>query len=150
MSYVAGLVSALAVAWLAARFARSIWAGGLAAAMLIGLGFSESVPWFALYRVDMLALALSLGTIVTLVLGTRTGHILVAAVLAAAAILTKQTYFAAALAGIIWLWSIQRWRAAVFGFTAIGLALLVCAVEQVTTGQFYANTIFANAANPST
>jgi hypothetical protein len=93
VSYAAGLASAVAVAWLAARFARSAWAGGLAAVMFIGLGFSETVPWFALYRVDMLALAFSLGAIVTLVLGTRTGHILVAGAGAAPAPRTQQNKF---------------------------------------------------------
>ena len=149
VSYLAGLASALAVAWLAARYARSLWAGVLAAVIFIGLGFSGPVPWFALYRVDVLADLLAIGAIVVLTQGTRTTHILVAALLAAGAILSKQTYFASALAGGVWLWSIgERRSSGLFAAVALGVALAVCVAEEAATGAFYANTIFANAANP--
>jgi hypothetical protein len=149
VSYLAGLATALAVAWLAARYARSVWAGALAAVTFVGLGFGGAVPWFGLYRVDMLAEVLAIGAVVVLTRGTRTSHVLLAALLAAGAILSKQTYFASALAGGIWLWSIgERRKAALFAALAFGVALAVCVAEEVATGAFYANAVFANAANP--
>src|SRR5919199_3839288 len=147
VSYAAGLATGLGVAWLAARSTRSVWAGLFAALLFLGLGFPGTVPWFALYRVDMLAEALSLGAIVVLAHGTTARHALVAGVLAGLAILTKQSYLAAALAGAVWLGSLRPRCALLFGATSLGLAGLVGGAEERATGAFLANVVVANA-NP--
>lgn len=144
LSYAAGLATTAAVAWLAARYARSFWSGAFAAAIFVGLGFPGVVPWFALYRVDMVAEVLSLGAIVVLARGSSLNHVLVAGVLAGLAVLTKQTYLAAAIAGTLWLWGIQPRRALAFGATTLLIAGGVCVAEELATGAFVANAIAAN------
>jgi hypothetical protein len=147
LSYAAGLATSAAVAWLAARQTRSAWAGAFAAVLFVGLGFPGTVPWFALYRVDMLAEALSLGAIVVLAFGTSARFVFMAGVLAGLAVLTKQSFIAAALAGAIWLWSFSPRRAVLFGGIAGLLTLIVCLGEELTSHAFTANAVLANA-NP--
>jgi len=147
LSYAAGLMASVAVAWLTARHARSVWAGAFAAIAFVALGFAGTVPWFALYRVDVLAEALSLGAIVVLVRGTTRTHVVVAGLLAGLAILTKQSYAAALLAGTLWLLGVRLQRALLFGGVAGLLTLAVGGASEVATGAFVANTIGANA-NP--
>jgi len=147
ISLVAGVATSLCIAWLVMRHARSIWAGIFAALLFGGLGFSGTVPWFALYRVDVLAVALSLGAIVVLDRGTSTGHLVLAGVLAGLAVLTKQSYVAATLAGTVWLWSLGPRRAVLFGGIAAVLAAAISLAEELATGAFVANAVVANA-NP--
>src|SRR5207253_1327681 len=97
---------------LGATMARRVWVGGLAALMMLALGFPGPVSWLALYRVDTLGVAFALASVAALRRSTRPAVVVVAACLAALAILTKQTLFAAAVAGTLWMWSCS-WRQAV-------------------------------------
>jgi hypothetical protein len=68
-------------------------------------------------------------------------------VLAALALLTKQTYAAALLAGTVWLWTVDRKKAALYAAIGITLPLGVVMVEQFASHAFLTNTVGANA-NP--
>ena len=148
LSFAAGVAAALGIAWLTARQARSMWAGGFAALLFLGLGFPGTVPWFALYRVDMLGVALSVLAVVVLAHGVTVKHALAAGLLCSLAILTKQTFIAAALTGGVWLWSIGQRRSTVLFLVAVVLPVLtVCFVMERSTGAFVANAVVGNA-NP--
>jgi hypothetical protein len=67
-----------------------------------------------------------------------------AAVLAALAVLTKQTLLAPALAGGFWLWSRDRRAALRFAGLYLGLVLGTCATLELTTGAFFSNAADAN------
>ena len=60
------------------------------------------------------------------------------------AVLSKQTFFAAAVAGTLWLWTMDRRSAASFALI-VALTVGIPAVYfEVTTGAFLSNTIVAN------
>jgi hypothetical protein len=141
LSYLACLATALLIGSLTARFARSVWPGLLAALMYVGLAFPGRVPWFALYRVDLLAEALAFGAIFVLTRGSTNRYIVASSVLAGLAILTKQSYLAAALAGSVWLAISRRRVAFLFATISIGLPLVICAGLQLGTSAFVANAI---------
>jgi hypothetical protein len=147
LSFAAGLAAASLVARITALRARDRWAGAFAALLFLALGLPWLYLWSALYRVDLLGVALSLGAVATLVGGTTPRRLVLAGLLAALAILTKQTFIAAGLAGTIWLWRGDRKKAAVFASTCLTIVLGTCLVMEMTTGAFIANSIFANA-NP--
>jgi len=149
LSLVAGIVSAILLGYIAAVQTRTRWAGVFAASMFLALAFPGSyASWLALYRVDLLGVALSVGTIVVLSQGTTRLHLTVAALLAGLAVLTKQTFFAAILAGTLWLTTVRLRKASLFACVALLTILLVAALLQwSTSGAFFANTVLANA-NP--
>jgi hypothetical protein len=127
------------------RTAGNLVAGWTAAVMFLGLAFVPGLPWFGLYRVDTLGVALSLATVALLAEGTSSGkRVVVAGLLAGLAILTKQTFVAALLAGTFWLLWMDRRRAGLFVGTALLLIALTIAVLEVTTGAFLANAVGAN------
>lgn len=112
------------------------------------LAFPPVYFWSSLYRVDALALALSLGGLYVCVRGPDsrwTGP--VAAILLTAAIYTRQSYgLAAPLAACLWLLGTGRWRRALVlaGLvTALG-GVLFAGLELVTAGGFSLNIVTAN------
>jgi hypothetical protein len=115
--------------------------------MYVGLGFRGFVPWFALYRVDAVAEALSICAIVVLTSGTTFRRVLIAALLAGVALLTKQSFAAATVAGTVYLWTLSPRRSLIYGTVALVPVALVCLAEERATGAFVANA-FAVANNP--
>jgi len=115
---------------------------------LVLLGFPPVAYWSSLYRVDAVALALSLGGI-WMVVRRPAGRLTVpaAALLLVAAIYTRQSYgVAAPLAACVWLGQATSWRqalglAALTGGLGTGLFL---ALELATGGGFSFNIVSAN------
>jgi hypothetical protein len=147
LSFVAGFASAIVLAYLATSRSGDRWAGAFAALLFLALGLPWLYLWSALYRVDLLGVALSLGAVATLFGGTTRRRVLLGGLLAGLAILTKQTFIAAALAGTVWLWQRDHKQAVVFVSASLLIVSGVCVVMEMTTGAFFANTVFANA-NP--
>ena len=146
LSFVAGIAAALFVGLLAGRRVRSLWAGVVAALLFLTLGFPGRIPFYALYKEDVLGVAFALGAIAALAGGDGTRRVVLAAALAALAILTKQTLIAAALAGTIWLFLRDRRKAFLFASVAASIVLATAAGFQVgTRGAFLANAFSANA-----
>jgi hypothetical protein len=145
LSFVAGLIAVACVGRLVWQRTRASQPTALASLLVLGLGMVGPVPWFGSYKEDVLGVALALGTIV--VLDWRTSRVTVAgaALLAALAILTKQTLFAAAVAGTIWLWASRGPRlAAAFAAGVTVIVLSVCIAFELTTHAFLANVVLAN------
>src|SRR5207237_971763 len=119
-----------------------------AACLFLALGFGTlpgEYPWLALYRVDMLGVALALAAVVVLDGGVGPRRVALAAMLSGLALLTKQTLFSAALAGALWLWwRGERRLALMFGALVLTLAGGVCAALELTTGAFVENTVLSN------
>ncbi len=121
------------------------------AALLSGL-FLLTIPyvsyWAPLYRVDALALALSLGGLYVVVRWPdRRWGVYGAALLLIAAVFTRQSYgLAAPLAAFAWLLARRpRWRAFVLAGAVVGTGLgLFVLLNQVTGGGFWFNIITAN------
>ncbi len=143
LSLTAGIAAAALVGYLASRRARSRWAGAFAALLFLVLGFAGGKPWFSLYKEDMLGVALALGAIATLSGGRSTRRLVIAGVLAGLAILTKQTFVAAAVAGTVWLLRDDRKHAAVFAGACLTIVLMTGVALEVATGEFLANAFFA-------
>lgn len=168
VSVAASLVAASLAGWIAWRRTGDRLAGPFAALLFLGLGVPgvypvvhlpepypswleityPNVPWLSLYKEDVLAIALSAGS-VALLLGGRGRRWLVAAGLVAGlAFLTKQTTIAPIVAGSLWLWGRDRRQAVLFAL-AVGLPIVVisAALELTSGGAYLANTAGANA-NP--
>lgn len=117
--------------------------GGLAL-----LAFPPMCYWASLYRVDALALALSLGGIWVAVRwpGARLG-VPAAALLLVAAIFTRQSYgIAAPLAAAVWIGRTVSWRRALtlVGLTGVLGAVLFAGLQVATRGGFALNIVTAN------
>ena len=135
LSILAGLAATALLAYLAIKRARSWWVGGLAAVLFLGLGFPGGpAPFMALVRADMLGVAIAVAVIATLAHGTSRLHLVIAAVLAAAAIMTKQSLFGAAVAGTLWLATFNVRKAGLFAVLTTAAVLLPAAVLQWTSG----------------
>lgn len=148
LSIVAGLASAGLVAYLAMARSDSWRVGGFAALLFLALGFPGApAPWLALYRVDVLGVALSLGAIAALAHGTTRRHLVAAGALAGLALLTKQSLFAAAIAGTLWLATLGVRKAALFALATLVTALLPSAALQWSSGGAYLDNIVL--ANPT-
>jgi hypothetical protein len=141
LSILAGLVAAALLGWLTAVYARSRWAGGLAIVMYLGLAFPGGpAPFLALERVDMVGIGLSVASVALLAHGTDRTHVIVAGILAGLALLTKQSLFAAAVAGTIWLATLDRRRAGVFALATTVTALVpALALQWSSAGAFWHN-----------
>jgi hypothetical protein len=145
LSFVAGLLAVAVVGCLTWRRTRSRHATLLACLLFLGLGLPGPIPWFGSYKEDVLGVALALGTVAVLDGGTSRRHIWLAAVLAALAMLTKQTLFGPALGGVIWLAATRRRQHAVlFGAIVAVSVVSVCLGLQLSTGAFWENTVLAN------
>jgi hypothetical protein len=146
LSLAAGLVAAGCVAALAARRVQDVRAGLFAALLFLGLGFAGApAPWFALYKEDLVGLALSLGSVVLLAGGRTAARVAGSAVLAGLAVLTKQPFAAMAAALALWLWLADRRRAVLFALTAVAVVAPVVLGYEAGTGAFFANVVFAHA-----
>jgi hypothetical protein len=89
----------------------------------------------------MLGVAFSVAAIATLLLShTSPRHLLIAGALAALAVLTKQSLFAAGLAGLLWLATMSRGSAGMFGsVTAIGVLVPAALLQWSSGGAFWQN-----------
>jgi hypothetical protein len=76
--------------------------------------------------------------------GVSRGGVILAAILAALAVLTKQTLVAAGLAGFVWLLIRDRGMAALFAGILTGLVLITSAAMELSTHAFLENVVFAN------
>lgn len=141
LSIVAGLVATDLIGSVAAARARTWFAGGFAMLLYLGLGFPGGpTPFLALERVDMLGTGLSVAAFAVLARRTDRAHLLLPGVLAGLALLTKQSLFAMALAGTIWLATLDRRRAVIFALTAVVTALVpALALEWSSAGAFWHN-----------
>jgi hypothetical protein len=144
VSLCAGLVTAGLVAWVAARRSGDRRVGAIAGLLFLTLGLPYQYLWSALYRVDLLGVALSLGAVALLLTGTDRRRVVAAGVLAAAAVLTKQTFLAAALACALWLWRHDRRAALLFIGTSAPIVLVAVVALEAATGAFLANVVFMN------
>jgi hypothetical protein len=140
----AAVASAGLVAYLAFKRTKEGSSAAFAALLFFGLGFAGDTPWFALYRVDVLGVALSLGALTALTGGATYRRILIAGILAAAAVLTKQTLIAATIAGFGCLWFQDRRKAGVFVVLVAGMCGLTALALEATQGAFLANVLYAN------
>ena len=144
-SLVATLVSSACVGMIAGRRAKSWLISCLAVVFFIALGFIGTVPWAAIYRVDMLGVAFSVSTVFVLDGRLSARRVILAGVLAAAAVLTKQTLIAPTLAGLVWLATLRAWRlAALFAGAAIGGTVLVWGIAQLMMPAFTEDVIGTN------
>ena len=125
--------------------------GDRTAALIGGLALLAFPPvsyWASLYRVDALALALSLGGLWVAVRWPRAWAAVPAAtLLLVAAIFTRQSYgIAAPLAAAIWIGRSASWRRALalVGLTGGLGAVLFAGLELLTRGGFSLNIVTAN------
>ncbi len=143
ISVVATLVTVLMLVRLAGR-ERSILIGSLAGLLYVALGFPTPFPWFALAKEDCLAVAFAVGSMAVLSAGTGTRRVVAAAVLAALAVLTKQTFVAATLAGALALAIYDTRKSLIFSCVALGIAVTVAIGFELSTHAFVLNTIGAS------
>ena len=144
VSLVATSISTGLVWRLAAGRSGSRRAGWLAALLFLALGFPAQAPWTAVFRVDPLGVALSLGCLSLLAGGQSWRRVALAALLASLALLTKQTLFAAGLAGAVWLWGRRPALALAFGGLWLGLTAGASLGLELATGAYVANVVGAN------
>jgi len=145
VSIVATVVTAGLLGALAARQGRGFPAGALAALLFVALGFPTPFPWLAIGKEDVLGVGFGIASVLMLAGGTSAKRVAGAAVLAALAILTKQTLIAAFVAGTLVLWFHDRPRAIQFVLMGGGLVAGTGLVLELTTHAFLANTVLANA-----
>jgi hypothetical protein len=171
LTFLAGLAVAWAIAFVVGRQTRDRWAGVFAALLFLALGLpwvdrpadplsegnlfrlaassflGELIPSFpdlAVYKEDLLGVALSLATIAVLISGTTPRRLVVAGLFAGLAFLTKQVFIAAGLAGAIWLWRRNAENAMVFAGAGFILVFGTCLTLELTSRAFLANTVLAN------
>jgi hypothetical protein len=119
VSAVAMLLAAGTLFWVPAT--RAGWPLAAAAAVFF-LGVPAVTSYIAYARQDSMALALSLTAMLVLSRRTSRAAIVTSAALAALAVLTKQSYVSAAIAGAFYLWQVRRDKGLTFvvAFVAIG------------------------------
>ncbi len=114
---------------------------------LMLMAFPYVVSWSPLLRIDMLALALSLGGLCLLVWKPLTPRRLVGvALLLTAAIFTRQSYgLAAPFAAFVWL-VVRDWRQAIRLTLLVGMLglILFLLLNTLTQGGFFFNVVTAN------
>jgi hypothetical protein len=146
LSALSALASGVFLALIIYRLRRDALAALIAAGLF--LAFPFVVHWSGLLRIDLLALALSLGGLYALVRAPEGwAGLLTGAVLLAAAAYTRQSYaLAAPFAAFIWLWGGCGPRRA-FTLAALvgGLGGAVfLALNAATRGGFFFNIVTAN------
>jgi hypothetical protein len=147
LSLAAGVVTALLVGVTAGRRNGGAWVGACAAVLFLGLAFPGPVPWLGLYRVDLVGVMLSVAAVALLTRSTSPLAFVAAGVLAGLAVLCKQTFVAAFLAGTLWAW--RDWPTMTKMAAFAGSALLTVGIpgvlfEVTTGGAFLQNTVVAN------
>ena len=127
-------------------FTRSRLAALIGALTLLTMPYVA--VWAPLYRIDSLALGLSLAGLFFIVRWPQARwSLLITALLLTAAVYTRQSYgLAAPLAAFVWLLSQRpRYRAFVFGAVMAGLGLsLLVLLNFLTNGGFFFNIVTAN------
>lgn len=148
LSLIAGLVAAALLGYVTASYARSCWAGLFAGLLFLGLGFPGGpAPFLALERVDVLGTAFSVAAVAVLFGSTDRRHVVAAGILAGLALLTKQSLFAAALAGTLWLATLNVRKAALLAVVvALAVGLPGGWLQWSSGGTFWDNI---GPANPS-
>lgn len=145
VSWLSMIAAALFVGLIVHALTRDRLAGLFGGLMLLSIPYV--VHWSELYRIDSLALALSLAGLFVLVRtsGQRWG-VLLAAVLLLAAIFTRQSYgLAAPLAACVWLLWVQPKRALLLaGLMAVVGGVLFGLINVLTGGGFWLNIVVAN------
>lgn len=145
ISALSAWIAALCVYSIVQKATRDRLAGFVAGVTLLAFPFVTF--WSVLLRIDLLALALSLGGLALLSeRPVSTRRLLGAALLLTVAIYTRQSYaLAAPLAAFGWVWGENRKQA--FGLAALvgGLALgLFLILNLATGGGFFYNIVTAN------
>jgi hypothetical protein len=144
LSLVAGAATAVMLGATAGRRNGGVWVGACAGLLFLALGFPGQFPWLGLYRVDLVGVALSVAAVALLTRSTGTRAILAAGVLAGLAVLCKQTFIAAWIAGTLWQWRDWRRAGAFFGSALLTFAIPCALLEVTTDGAFLQNTVVAN------
>jgi hypothetical protein len=143
VSFIAGIVATLGIGVIVSRRTCHIWPGAVAGLMFLGLAFPGGTPWLGLYRVDLLGLALSIAAIGVLLQSRAPTGAAIAGVLAGLAILTKQAFFAAPLAGALWHWPDRR-RLVLFVVGTLATVAIPCGMLELTTHALIENTLLSN------
>ena len=140
LSLVSGALTALLIGLIAAHVARASWVGAFAAVLFLALAFPGGTPWLGLYRVDTLGVALSVAAIAALSFGRGMRATVAGGILTGLALLCKQTFVAALLAGIVWQWS-ERPRLLAFVTVAALVIGIPCVWLELATGAFVQNVL---------
>jgi hypothetical protein len=144
VSGLAGLSIVVLLARVTAQAAGDVRPGLVAMLLFVALGSPGRPPWYALYKEDLLGVALSFATIALLLSGPPRSRLVLAGVFAGLAFLTKQTFVAAFLAGAVWLWSRDPPRARVFIASWVLLVVGAGATCEFLMPGFLANTVLGN------
>ena len=144
VSGLATLATALLVGKISAGQGRGLLAGACGALLFVALGFPTPFPWFGLAKEDSLGVAFGVASLAVLANGQSRRHVLSAGVLAALAILTRQTLIAALLAGSAALLVRERRQLPYFLAACLVPVAVVSAFFELTTHAFLLNTVFAN------
>jgi len=149
VSFVCGLGVAGCVGYLVWRRSHAAWPTLSAALLAVALGQVGPTPWTAAYKEDLLAVALAVGSTAVLDGARSSPRVVLAGVLAAAALLCKQSLVGPAIAGTVWLLLGRRRRqAAWFAGTLVVLVGVTAVALEASTGAFLANTIGGNSHQP--
>jgi hypothetical protein len=149
VSFVCGLVGAGCVGYLVWRRSRAASPTLSAALLAVALGQVGPVPWTAAYKEDVLAVALAVGSTAVLDGAHSRRRVVLAAVLAAAALLSKQSLVGPTVAGTLWLLLCRPRRAAVWFAGTVGVLVGVTALGlEASSGAFVANTVGGNSHQP--
>jgi hypothetical protein len=145
LSMLCALISSVCLARIVYEITRDRFAA--LTASFTFLAFPFVVFWSPLLRIDMFALALSLGglsLLVTVPISFR--NFIAASLLLVAAIYTRQSYaLAAPLAAFVWLWTRDRPQALKLAALVGGLSLLLFLIlNGWTHGGFFFNIVTAN------
>jgi hypothetical protein len=148
VSLVCGGVAAALVGWLAWRRTRAVWPAAAAGLSFVGLGLAGPLPWTAAYKEDLLGVALTLASVVVLEGARSRSGVIGAGLLAAGALLTKQSLVGPAVAGTLWL-VVCCPRGAAWYVASVVLPVLGAAIAlEATSGAFLASTIGGNTHQP--
>jgi hypothetical protein len=147
LSWLCVVASAVLIA-LILRALTDEWVASVAGGACL-LAMPYAAYWAPLFRIDSLALALSLAALYVLVrAGDRRWALFAAAILMTAAVYTRQTYvLAAPLAGFAWLAAREGCRRRAFTLIALvaaGCASVLLALNLATAGGFVFHTFTAN------
>lgn len=145
LSAICALLSALFIYLILFRLTRDRFASVVSGLILLANPFV--VHWSSYLRIDLLALALSLGGLVVLIPWPLTRRrLIIGAVLLVGAIFTRQSYaLAAPLAAFCWL-LFKNWRRAFLlaGIVALTSLVLFLIINLASANGFYYNIVTAN------
>ncbi|MFN0072448.1 MAG: hypothetical protein ACKVVP_13270 [Chloroflexota bacterium] len=143
-SFLAGLLVVALVSRLTLQRTGDPAASFFAGLAFLGLGLPGPNPWFGLYKEDVLGVLFSLAAVACLSDGMSQRRCMLAGLLAALAILTKQTHLATMAMVGLWLFRQDRTGGTIYGAIVSILVLGVGVAFELATGAYLANTIFAN------